>query len=105
MRIVFLITAFWMTVPVGFAQALNLIDFIPKGYSIRNMEMGNLNQDEYADCIMVLKHNLEDSIDDALRPLLILHGQKGGQYVKIASNDSIVWCKGCSHQDGMKRIQ
>lgn len=85
-----------LSASLTYAQALNLIDFIPKGYSIRDMEMGNLNQDEFVDCLLVLKNNLEDSIEDAPRPLLILHGQKGGKYTKIASNDNIIWCKGCS---------
>jgi hypothetical protein len=96
MRIVLLITIFLVTSPAGIAQSLNLIDFIPSGYSIRNTEMGNLNQDEYADCLLVLKSNLEDSLEDTPRPLIILHGQKGGRYVEIARNDNIIWCKGCS---------
>jgi hypothetical protein len=96
MRIVLLITIFWVTSPAGIAQALNLIDFIPSGYSIRNTEMGNLNQDEYPDCLLILKSNLEDSLEDTPRPLIILHGQKGGRYVEIARNDNLVWCKTCS---------
>jgi hypothetical protein len=83
-----------------FAQVLKvsltkLKPFIPVGYSILASETGDLNHDNYADVILVLKYNHEADSDQATRPLLILLGKPGGKLSLFARNDSVVLCKGC----------
>jgi len=68
---------------------INIEKFVPKGYEVLNLTMGNLNLDEYEDAILILKHKNEES-DDYKRPLYILVGDSRGEFRVVAENNGSV---------------
>jgi hypothetical protein len=94
MKILFLIT-FSIIDLLGKAQIGHLKDFIPKGFSLLDSASGDLNKDGFKDLIVILKNNLEETVSDTTRPLLILHGNKKKTYTLISKNEHVVLCKGC----------
>ncbi|MDN3584336.1 hypothetical protein [Mucilaginibacter flavus] len=100
MKKIFLFAVLLILSQSPFAQVLKvslakLKPFIPAGYSVLANETGDLNHDNYADVILVLKYNHEADSDQAARPLLILLGKPGGKLSLFARNDSVVLCKAC----------
>lgn len=79
----------------------NLKAFIPKGYEAIAIEKGNLNLDKFADCILVLRKKSEETTSDYnenkpdKRPLLLLLGQKEGNYKLAYKNDNAAYCIDC----------
>jgi hypothetical protein len=72
--------------------------FIPKGYTLKDTAMGDLNLDKYKDIILILKTNGEDTAVDATeykRPLLLLLGHPDKTFTLAARNDNIVSCLQC----------
>ena len=77
------------------AQKINFKEFIPAGFTILDTSKCDLNQDGYTDYIIILKNDLENSVPDTSRPLLIVEGEKNGTFKLIANNDKIVLCYAC----------
>lgn len=82
-----------------------LAAFIPKGYSILDTTSGDLNLDAYADMVLVLKKDGEDTTSDVTehpekRPLVILTGQPDHTYKQAARNDNAVYCVDCGGMMG-----
>lgn len=77
------------------SQSNNIKPFIPKGFTLLDSASGDLNNDGFKDLIVVLKNDLEGTVPDTTRPLLILHGSKNGTYKLIAKNDHVVLCEAC----------
>jgi len=80
--------------------AKQLEQFIPKGYSILDTSRGDLNLDEFADMILILKKDNEQETsamadDPEKRPLFILIGQSDGILKKAAKNENSVYCVNC----------
>lgn len=79
--------------------------FVPGGYIILDSFSGNLNLDAYADMILVLKQPGEDTLEmnfdePVKRPLLILTGKEGGDYILAGRNDNAVLCRDCAGMFG-----
>jgi len=84
---------------------LYLAQFVQEGYTALDTTYGDLNLDQYADMIMVLKKNGEDTTSDInehpeKRPLLILIGQADNTYKIAARNDNAVYCIDCGGMMG-----
>lgn len=82
-----------------------LAQFVPGGYTAIDTTSGDLNLDAYADMILVLKQNGEDTASDVVehplpRPLLILTGQADGSYELAARSDKVVYCIDCGGMMG-----
>jgi hypothetical protein len=82
-----------------------LEQFIPKGYSVLNSTLGNLNLDEYDDMILVLKKDGEDTTSNVIehpekRPLLILIGQSGNVFKMVSKSNNVVYCEDCGGMMG-----
>jgi len=73
----------------------NFREFVPKGFQILDSITGDLNLDAFPDMLLILKINGEDTMYDALRPLLILSGQANNSFKLEARNDSVVLCRSC----------
>jgi hypothetical protein len=79
----------------------NLKAFIPKGYEAIAMEKGNLNLDKFDDCIVVLRKKTEETTSNYnenkpdKRPLLLLLGQKDGNYKLAYKNNNAAYCIDC----------
>lgn len=79
----------------------NLKAFIPKGYEAIAMEKGDLNLDKLDDCILVLRKKTEETTSNYnenkpdKRPLLLLLGQKDGNYKLAYKNDNAAYCIDC----------
>lgn len=78
-----------------------LKSFIPKGYQAIIEERGDLNLDKIEDCILVLRKateettsNMEEGKPDK-RPLLLLLGQKDGNYKLAYKNENAAYCIDC----------
>lgn len=73
--------------------------FIPEGYTAIDTTYGDLNLDQYADKILVLKKNGEDTAmdpeSDFPRMLVILLGQKDSTFKLAAYSDKAVLCAKC----------
>ena len=80
---------------ISFGQFKNLRQFIPTEFSILDSASGDINKDGINDLVLILKNNYEKFNSDTTRPLLLLKGNKVGQYKLIARNDSTVLCMGC----------
>jgi hypothetical protein len=78
---------------------------VPKDYTILDTILGDLNLDSYADIIMLLKKDGEETTSDVIdnpekRPLLILLGQADNTYKLAARNDNVVLCVDCGGMMG-----
>ncbi|GAB6007808.1 hypothetical protein [Dysgonomonas reticulitermitis] len=72
------------------ARLLNdLSQFVPEGYVIFDTISGDLNLDQYADRLMILKKNGGETDEDR-RPLLILLGQEDNTCRLAVRNDNVV---------------
>lgn len=85
---------------IELSTAKELNNFVPIDYTILDSTYGNINFDEYADLILILKLKNEDfinkeSIETPLRPCLVLGGEKNNKYRLMARNDSLILCVGC----------
>jgi hypothetical protein len=67
----------------------DLAQFVPEGYVILDTISGDLNLDQYADMLMILKKN-EEETDEDRRPLLILLGQEDNTCKLAVRNDNVV---------------
>jgi hypothetical protein len=77
--------------------------FIPKGFTLIDTAMGDLNLDKYGDIILVLKTIGEDTALDATeykRPLLLLLGNADHTFTLAARNDDVVYCYRCGGMFG-----
>ena len=77
-----------------------ILPFILTGYSVLDMESGDINKDGIDDIILILKKNDEDSTSDVnehpeARPLLLLLRSRDGKLTLAARNDSTVYCVNC----------
>ena len=90
--VILLIPFFTLT---GYSQDTNIIKFVPKDYSILEIEKGNLNLDSIDDVIIVLNKKGEDSISTKEKPvkrnLLILIGQSDKTFKLSSQNENIVY--------------
>jgi hypothetical protein len=64
--------------------------FVPPAYRIMDMASADLNNDNYADYVLVLQNMNETWDGDELRPLLIIVGGTKGSLSLLARNDNIV---------------
>lgn len=85
---------------LSFSQSNNLKYFIPNGFTLLDSASGDLNLDGFNDLIVVLKNDLEETVPDTTRPLLILHGAKNKTYTLITKNDHVVLCNDCGGMFG-----
>jgi hypothetical protein len=67
--------------------------FIPGDCRIMDMASADLNNDSYADYVLVLQSINETWNENEARPLLIIMGAAKGKLSLVARNDSIVLCK------------
>lgn len=77
-----------------------LKSFIPEGYEALNATSGDLNQDSFADVVLVVKKPDEKETSDVVdhptkRPLLVLIGEGKNKYKLAARNDEVVLCVDC----------
>ena len=77
-----------------------ILPFILTGYSVLDMESGDINKDGIEDIVLILKKNGEDSTSDVnehpeARPLLLLLRSHEGKLTLAARNDSTVYCVDC----------
>lgn len=86
--------------PNSFGQYQTLQRFIPTDFTILDSASGDLNKDGIKDLVLILRNNYEKFNYDTTRPLLLLEGNKFGQYRLIARNDNIVLCLNCGGVHG-----
>ena len=89
-----------------FSQEVNnlpneLLEFVPKNYSILDTVSGDINLDEINDYILVLKKNGEDTLSDVIdtperRPLLILLRNKHNKLQLARKNNNTVFMNNSS---------
>ncbi len=91
----FVASLFILFVQTIFAQKIDFKEFIPNGYSILDTSSGDLNRDKITDYLIILKNELESTVSDTTRPLLIVHGHKDGTFKLAEQNEKIVLCFGC----------
>ena len=84
----------------SFGQFKSLKQIIPTEFTILDSASGDLNKDGIKDLVLILKNNFEKFNADTARPLLLLQGNKVGQFKLIARNDSVVLCMGCGGVHG-----
>jgi hypothetical protein len=84
----------------SFGQFKSLMQIIPTDFTILDSTSGDINKDGVKDLVLILKNNYEKFNTDTTRPLLLLQGNKVGQYKLIARNDSVVLCMGCGGVHG-----
>jgi len=77
------------------AKAQNFDQFIPRGYELLDSKSGDLNQDGFTDYVIICKDPNEQEVENAKRPLMILHGNPNGRLSLITRNDNIVLCFLC----------
>ena len=82
-----------------------LLEFVPKNYSILDTVSGDLNLDDIKDYILILKKNGEDSLSDFIenpekRPLLILLRNKDNKLQLARKNNNTVYCVDCGGMMG-----
>ncbi|WP_133943908.1 hypothetical protein [Epilithonimonas xixisoli] len=82
-----------------------LLEFVPKNYSVLDTVSGDLNLDEINDYILVLKKNDEDTLSDVIdnperRPLLILLRNKDNKLQLARKNNNTVYCIDCGGMMG-----
>ena len=67
--------------------------FVPAAYRVMNMASGDLNNDSYADYVLVLQNFNETMDGDEVRPLLVIISGPKGRMTLLARNDSVVLSK------------
>ena len=77
-----------------------LLEFVPKNYSVLDTVSGDLNLDKIKDFILVLKKNEEEKSSNVVdnpekRPLLILLQDKNKKLQLTKRNDKAVYCIDC----------
>lgn len=77
----------------------------PPDYILLFAASGDLNKDSVADCLVVLKHIMEDSVDlnddvQFARKLLIFIGRGNNNFELAAASDSAMYCKTCGGMMG-----
>ena len=82
-----------------------LLEFVPKDFSVLDTISGDLNLDEINDYILVLKKNGEDSLSNVIdnpekRPLLILLRDKDNKLKLVRRNNNTVYCIDCGGMMG-----
>lgn len=90
-----IILTFFLFGQNSFGQYKRLKEIIPTDFTILDSASGDLNKDGVKDLVLILKNKYEKSNTDTTRPLLLLQGNKAGQFKLIARNDSVVLCFGC----------
>lgn len=69
----------------------------PKGYTLLDSTIGNLNRDPYPDLVIVYDKEGETEDD---RPLLLYIGNEDGTLSLAARNDKTVYCAQCGGIEG-----
>lgn len=87
-------------ISLTFAQTLlgqfkSLQKQIPTNFTILDTASGDINKDGVKDLVVIIRNDFEKYNTDTTRPVLLLQGNKSGQYKLIARNDSVVLCMGC----------
>lgn len=82
-----------------------LLEFVPKNYSVLGSESGDLNLDGINDYILVLKKDDEEILSNVVdnperRPLLILLRNKNNKLQLVKRNDNTVYCVDCGGMMG-----
>lgn len=68
----------------------------PPGWEVMDTMTGDLNRDQYLDMLIVLKSEFDADVDSMpKRPLLLLTGNKTGDFTLAARNDNVVLCYHC----------
>lgn len=74
-----------------FSQTINWNKFVSSDFLILDTAKGDLNQDGFIDGVLILKYKEESLVDSlAVKPVLIIEGQKNGSFILTAKNDNIV---------------
>ena len=83
-------------------DSINELDsFILEGYEILDLKRADINSDNRADAILVLKLKGEDTLSsDASRPLLLLTRDVKGKLNLVRQNDNTVYCFNCGGMMG-----
>ncbi len=68
--------------------------FIPKGWSFKAKDSGDLNGDKIVDSVLQVSQN-EPEADDYDRIMIILFGTKTGKHTKIVESKKIIRCSSC----------
>jgi hypothetical protein len=95
-----IILIFFLCEHNSFGQYKSLKEIIPTDFTILDSTTGDIDKDGFIDLVLILKNNYEKLNTDTTRPLLLLQGNKAGQYKLIARNDSVVLCMGCGGVHG-----
>ena len=72
-------------------------DFILPGFEILDYIAGDINGDQKADALLLLRKPGEDSLfeEDLLRPMIVLTRQPDGTLRQTLRNDSVIMCRHC----------
>ena len=90
-----LMLTFLLCLNKSFGQYKDFRQFVPKDFTILDSSSGDLNRDGIKDMVMILKNKFEKFNYDTTRPLILLQGNKNGQFRLISRNDHVVLCLGC----------
>lgn len=77
------------------AQYKQLKEILPVDFTILDSASGDINKDGIKDIVLILKNNYEPFNTGTARPLLLLQGNKEGNFIVMSRNDSVVLCMGC----------
>lgn len=94
-KFLFITISAFLSVNFAAAQFQTFEKFIPNGFSILDSASGDINLDGIDDIVLILRRNYEQDNSDTIRPLLLLEGNKTGQFTLISRNDSVVMCMEC----------
>lgn len=68
----------------------NIVRLIPKGYEVLSYAVGQLNDDNLQDYLVVVHHPVDTRLQPSLRPLLIFTQNPDGTFRLATRNDALV---------------